>query len=96
MTNESCATLTSTVAALPDQVLLAQTRSLARHEQALQILVLDHFREIESRHLYLRRGFSSLFDYTTIGAICNYYNGLPVMPISRYCFRNPLVVSDHP
>ena len=56
-------TLTSTVSALPDQVLLAQTRSLARHEQALQILVLDHLREIEARALHLRRGYSSLFDY---------------------------------
>ena len=56
-------TLMSTVSALPDLVLLAQTRTLARHEQVLQILVLDHLREIESRRLYLRRGFSSLFDY---------------------------------
>ena len=44
-------------------MLLAQTRSLARHEQALQILVLDHLREIEARALHLRRGYSSLFDY---------------------------------
>ena len=63
MTNEAYTTPTSTVAALPDQVLLAQTRSLARHEQALQILVLDHLREIEARALHLRRGYSSLFDY---------------------------------
>ena len=54
---------TSTVAALPDRVLLAQTLTLARHEQALQILVLDHMREIASRRLYLGRGFSSLFHY---------------------------------
>ena len=44
-------------------MLLAQTRSLALHEQALQILVLDHLREIEARALHLRRGYSSLFDY---------------------------------
>ena len=37
---------------------------LARHEQALQLSVLDHLREIEARRLYLRRGYSSLFDYT--------------------------------
>ena len=56
-------TLWSTVAALPDYLLLAQTRQLARHEQALQILVLDHLREIEARRLHLTRGYGSLFDY---------------------------------
>ena len=55
--------LWSTVAALPDYLLLAQTRQLARHEQALQILVLDHLREIEARQLHLTRGYGSLFDY---------------------------------
>ncbi|MDE0026974.1 MAG: hypothetical protein OXP69_21385, partial [Spirochaetaceae bacterium] len=53
----------STVAALPDYLLLAQTVQLARHEQALQILVLDHLREIEARRLHLTRGYGSLFDY---------------------------------
>ena len=53
----------STVAALPDYLLLAQTAQLARHEQALQILVLDHLREIEARRLHLTRGYGSLFDY---------------------------------
>ena len=53
----------STVAALPDYLLLAQTRQLARHEQALQILVLDHLREIEARRLHLTHGYGSLFDY---------------------------------
>ena len=42
---------------------MAQTRQLARHEQALQILVLDHLREIEARDLHLTRGYGSLFDY---------------------------------
>ncbi len=55
--------LWSTVAALPDYLLLRQTRQLARHEQALQILVLDHLREIEVRSLHLTRGYGSLFDY---------------------------------
>ena len=63
-TNSASEELLSTVAALPDQVLLEQTRMLARHEQALQLSVLDHLREIDARRLYLRRGFSSLFDYT--------------------------------
>ena len=56
--------LLSTIAVLPDQVLLEQTRMLARHEQALQLSVLDHLREIDARRLYLRLGFSSLFDYS--------------------------------
>ena len=56
-------TLSSTVAALPDYLLLLQTRQLARHEQALQILVLDHLREIEARSLHLTRGYGGLFDY---------------------------------
>ena len=64
VTRSASEELLSTVAMLPDQVLLEQTRMLARHEQALQLSVLDHLREIEARRLYLRRGFSSLFDYT--------------------------------
>ena len=64
VTRSASEELLSTVAALPDQVLLEQTRMLARHEQALQLSVLDHLREIEARRLYLRRGYSSLFDYT--------------------------------
>ena len=64
MTESASEELLSTVAMLPDQVLLEQTRMLARHEQALQLSVLDHLREIDARRLYLRRGYSSLFDYT--------------------------------
>ena len=64
VTNAASEKLISTIAVLPDQVLLEQTRMLARHEQALQLSVLDHLREIEARRLYLRLGYSSLFDYT--------------------------------
>ena len=64
VTHTASEELISTVAVLPDQVLLEQTRMLARHEQALQLSVLDHLREIEARRLYLRLGYSSLFDYT--------------------------------
>ena len=53
----------SSLSGLPDQVLLAHTRSLVLHEQALQLAVLDHLREINARHLHLRLGCSSLFDY---------------------------------
>ena len=64
VTNAASEKLISTIAVLPDQVLLEQTGMLARHEQALQLSVLDHLREIEARRLYLRLGYSSLFDYT--------------------------------
>ena len=63
-TNSASDELLSTVSMLPDQMLLEQTRMLARHEQALQLSVLDHLREIEARRLYLGLGYSSLFDYT--------------------------------
>ena len=62
-TTATTAGFTSSLSGLPDQVLLAHTRSLVLHEQALQLAVLDHLREIQTRHLHLRLGFSSLFDY---------------------------------
>ncbi|MCY4481284.1 MAG: hypothetical protein OXC12_00265 [Spirochaetaceae bacterium] len=51
-------------------------RDSARHEQALQILVLDYLREIQTRQLYLTRGYGSLFDYAIIEFNCKYYNSL--------------------
>ena len=68
----------SSLSGLPDQVLLADTRSLVLHEQALQLAVLDHLREIHARHLHLRLGFSSLFDYAIIRSIFKYNNSLRV------------------
>ena len=62
-TTATAAGFTSSLSGLPDQVLLAHTRSLVLHEQALQLAVLDHLREIQARHLHLRLGCSSLFDY---------------------------------
>ena len=62
-TTATPAGFTSSLSGLPDQVLLAHTRSLVLHEQALALAVLDHLREIHARHLHLRLGFSSLFDY---------------------------------
>ncbi len=67
-------------------------RDSARHEQALQILVLDHLCEIQARQLYLTSGYGSLFDYTSIRPICKYCNALLAVPICRYCFRDPLMV----
>ena len=63
MATATAASFTSSLSGLPDQVLLAHTRSLVLHEQALQLAVLDHLREIQARHLHLRLGCSSLFDY---------------------------------
>ena len=63
MPTATAAGFISSLSGLPDQVLLARTRSLVLHEQALQLAVLDHLREIQARHLHLRLGFSSLFDY---------------------------------
>ena len=63
MSTATATSFSSSLSGLPDQVLLAHTRSLVLHEQALQLAVLDHLREIHARHLHLRLGFSSLFDY---------------------------------
>ena len=54
---------------LGDQQLLEQTRRLAANLRCLEVHILNHLDEIDRRGLALRRGFSSLFDYTTIGSI---------------------------
>ncbi len=56
--------VTSTVSALTDDALLAQTRKFAHLEHHVEVTVIDHLHEIHARRLHLRRGFSSLFDYT--------------------------------
>ena len=48
---------------LSDNFLLFQTKTLVQKERKLNIEILQHLQEIESRKLYLERGFSSLFDY---------------------------------
>ena len=53
----------TTVSALSDDRLLEQTKELSGIEHHLEVVVIDHLREIQKRRLYLRRGFSSLFDY---------------------------------
>ena len=55
--------VTTTVSALSDDRLLERTKELSRIEHHLEVVVIDHLREIHKRRLYLRRGFSSLFDY---------------------------------
>ena len=59
----SDATLRSTVSALSDQRLLERTKELAGLEHQINVVVIDHLRELERRRLYLTIGFSSLFDY---------------------------------
>ena len=53
----------TTVSALSDDRLLERTKELSGIEHHLEVVVIDHLREIDKRRLYLRRGFSSLFDY---------------------------------
>ena len=79
---------------LGDQQLLDQIKRLAANQRSLEVHILDHLDEIDRRGLALRRGFLSLFDYTTIQDICNYHNDLRVTLKSRYCFHNPLVVPN--
>ena len=59
--------VTSTVFGLSDDQLLEQTGRLARLDHRVHVFVIDHLIEIESRRVYLRRGFSSLFDYVKRG-----------------------------
>ena len=74
---------------LGDQQLLDQAKRLAANQRSLEVHILDHLDEIDRRGLALRRGFSSLFDYATSWSICKYCNVLLVVPIFRYCYRNP-------
>ena len=53
-----------TLKKLSDDHLLSQTKTLVQKERKLNVKILQHLQEIESRKLYLERGFSSLFDYT--------------------------------
>ena len=62
-TTENRPDIGATVSALSDRELLAQTRNLARVERHLQGAVIDHLAEIDARNLFLRRGYSSLFEY---------------------------------
>ena len=55
--------VTTTVSALSDDRLLERTKELSGIEHHLEVVVIDHLREIQKRRLYLRRGFSILFDY---------------------------------
>ena len=55
---------TNILKSLSNEELLSQTKNLVQKERHLNIQVIGHLSEIEYRKLYLKRGFSSLFDYT--------------------------------
>ena len=59
------APVTTTVSALSDRRLVQQLKELTAVEHQLEVVVIDHLRELERRRLYLSWGFSSLFDYVT-------------------------------
>ena len=54
---------TSQIKQLSNEKLLSQTKFLVQKERDVHIQVLHHLAEIDSRKLYFRQGFSSLFDY---------------------------------
>ena len=55
--------MTTTVAALSDRHLLRRIKELSALEHHLEVVVIDHLRELNRRGLYLTLGYSSLFDY---------------------------------
>ncbi len=59
----SVKTTTTNVKKLSNAQLLSQTKNLVQKERQVNVLVLQHLQEIESRKLYLKRGFPSLFEY---------------------------------
>lgn len=54
---------TAQIKQLSNEKLLSQTKFLVQKERDIHIQVLHHLAEIDSRKLYFRQGFSSLFDY---------------------------------
>lgn len=48
---------------MDDDQLLAETKKLAERERKIQVELLWHLLEIQRRKLFLRGGFSSLYDY---------------------------------
>ncbi len=52
---------------LSDQQILSDIQKLTRRERSLTLQVLLHLNEIERRRLHLKLGYSSMFDYCTLG-----------------------------
>ena len=61
----SDAPIATTVSGLSDRQLQQRLKELTAVEHHLEVVVIDHLRELEQRRLYLSWGFSSLFDYAT-------------------------------
>ena len=61
----SNALINTTVSGLSDRHLVQRLKELTAVEHQLEVVVIDHLRELERRRLYLSWGFSSLFDYAT-------------------------------
>ena len=59
------APVTTTVAGLSDRHLVQRLKELTAVEHQIEIVVIDHLRELHRRRLYLTLGCSSLFDYAT-------------------------------
>jgi len=57
--------LKNQLTSLSDSNLLSQTKLLAQKERKITVEVIEHLYEIDQRKLYLKKGFSSLFNYTT-------------------------------
>ena len=62
-TATSDAPVSTTVSALSDRHLLRRIKELTALEHHLEVVVIDHLRELHRRRLYLTLGYSSLFDY---------------------------------
>ena len=54
---------TTSLKTMSNNQLLLQTKNLVQKERQINIQVLQHLQEIEKRKLYLKRSFSSLFEY---------------------------------
>ena len=52
-----------TIKQLSNKELLSHTKLLVQKERSIHIQVLRHFAEIDSRKLFFKKGFFSLFDY---------------------------------
>lgn len=50
---------------LSNDALLAKVKSLVGHERKIIVRVIEAFREIDRRKLYLERGYSSMFSFAT-------------------------------
>ena len=55
------------IANLSDVELIAQLKTLVRSERGVTEQVIRHLAEVDTRRLYAKEGYSSLFDYAVKG-----------------------------